>query len=82
MAYQTKTKIARDRWLLRDYKGALKILKTFRKGIDETLHEIFDKGYEAMVHPDFYRQIHGDAWVADMEAAAIKATDQYFAGWE
>ncbi len=77
----TKTELAKEKWLDKDYKGALRILKTFHIGVDETLHEIFDKGYEAMVHPGFYAQIHGDDWVEGMKQEAIKATNEFFLAW-
>ncbi len=73
----TKTQQAKQKYSKGDYKGALRILRTFRK-VTETQHEVFDKGYEAMVHPGFYAQMHGKEWVLLMQQDAISEVGKYF----
>ena len=43
-----------------DWKKALRIAKDFRINITAEQRELMSRGYECMVHPDFYRQIGTD----------------------
>lgn len=43
-----------------NYKGALRIAKEFRLGISKEDSEDMKRGYECIVHPDFYKQIGYD----------------------
>ncbi len=73
----SKTAQAKNMWLEGDYRGCLKLLRRFRF-MSETNHVTFDKGYEAIVHPNFYAQMHGKVWVAEMQSIAIAAVDAYY----
>ena len=44
----------------RRYKEALRIAKDFRLGIDRSDSEDMKRGYECIVHPDFYKQLGMD----------------------
>lgn len=43
-----------------NYKAALQIAKDFRIGISKAESDLMKRGYEAMVHPEFYRSIGVD----------------------
>ncbi len=43
-----------------DYKSALRIAKDFRFGISKTESDLLRRGYECIVHPEFYNSIGVD----------------------
>lgn len=43
-----------------DYKEALRIAKDFRLGISRTESDLMKRGYECIVHPEFYKSIGVD----------------------
>lgn len=57
-----ETKSDRVRSLLKngELKAALKIAKDFQLGITKEQSDILKRGYESMVHPQFYRSIGMD----------------------
>ena len=67
---QTKTQQAMDFYRSGDYLKALAILRGFRR-LSNTEKEAFNNGYEAKVHPRFYRQTRGDAWIEQKWGEAI-----------
>lgn len=54
-----------------DYKNALRIAKGFRLGISKEDSDAMRRGYECIVHPDFYRQIGVDTHKAVEKAVEI-----------
>jgi len=54
-----------------DYKNALRIAKGFRLGISKEDSDAMSRGYECIVHPDFYRQIGIDTHQAVEKAVEI-----------
>lgn len=54
-----------------DYKNALRIAKEFRLGISKEDSDAMRRGYECIVHPDFYRQIGVDTHKAVEKAVEI-----------
>jgi hypothetical protein len=53
-----------------DKKTALKLASDFRGGIDDAGLKVVKRGYECLVHPDFYRQTG-----TDPDAAVAAAFD-------
>lgn len=43
-----------------DYKAALRIAKDFRLGISKVESDLMKRGYECLVHPEFYKSIGVD----------------------
>lgn len=43
-----------------EYRKALRIAKEFRLGISKEDSEAMKRGYEAMLYPDFYKQLGQD----------------------
>ena len=43
-----------------EYKEALRIAKDFRLGITQTESDLIKRGYECLVHPEFYESIGVD----------------------
>ena len=54
-----------------DYKNALRIAKGFRLGISKEDSDAMSRGYECIVHRDFYRQIGIDTQKAVEKAVEI-----------
>lgn len=52
-----KTEIAIELFESNNLKGALKIASEFRIGLTEEERKQIKRGYECMVHGDFYRMI-------------------------
>lgn len=67
-----KTAAARAAFAAGDLKAALRIAKTFRLGLTPDERSILIRGYECIVHPEFYRQLGRDP------EAAIEAARQVF----
>ena len=63
-----KSEIVREAVKRQDWKKALSIAKNFRIGVTEEQRDIMTRGYECMVHTDFYRQLG-----TDIEEAIEKA---------
>lgn len=57
---QRKTDIVRQLVASEQYKNALRIAKEFRLGISKEDSESMKRGYECIVHPDFYKQLGFD----------------------
>lgn len=60
-----------------DYKSALRIAKDFRLGIAKEDSDVMRRGYECIVHPDFYRQIGID--INDAVANAVNVVRRLYA---
>jgi len=58
---QTKTEQARSFVRNGQYQKALKILKDFR--LSKATKELYRNAYESLVHPHFYYQTRGEAWM-------------------
>lgn len=43
-----------------EYREALRIAKDFRLGISKTESDLIKRGYECLVHPEFYKSIGVD----------------------
>lgn len=56
----TRTAEARALFLQGQVKAALRIAKTFRLGLTPEERAALVRGYECMVHPDFYRALGKD----------------------
>lgn len=54
---QRKSDIVRTLVASGQYKQALRIAKDFRLGISEDDSDAMKRGYECLVHPNFYQQI-------------------------
>lgn len=52
-----KTEIAIELYLNKEIKAALRIASDFRLGISEEERKQMKRGYECMVHPDFYKML-------------------------
>lgn len=53
------------------FKAALVIAKDFRIGISPEDRDVMTRGYECMVHPDFYRQIGFDPEAESRKGIAV-----------
>jgi len=60
MLPQSKLQTVRDAIRTGDKKTALKLASDFRGGIDDAKLKVVKRGYECLVHPDFYRQTGTD----------------------
>lgn len=67
-----KTAAARAAFAAGDLKTALRIAKGFRLGLTPEERATLVRGYECMVHPEFYRQLGHDP------EAAIEAAREVF----
>ncbi|QHJ74602.1 hypothetical protein VH22019_00038 [Vibrio phage VH2_2019] len=56
----TKTQQAINAFIAKDFKLALKIFSTFRANVTADERAILKRGYEAIINPDFYRQVGKD----------------------
>ena len=54
---ETKSDIVRRLVVAGDFKSAFRIAKGFRLGISKETSATLQRGYECMVHPQFYRGI-------------------------
>lgn len=52
-----KTELAREAFEQGNVKEALRIAKTFRIGLTKADRDAIVRGYECMVHPQFYRDL-------------------------
>lgn len=57
---QRKSDIVRDLVASGQHKKALRIAKEFRLGISTDDSEAMKRGYECIVHPEFYKQLGMD----------------------
>lgn len=57
---ERKSDMVRRLVSLGDYKAALRIAKDFRLGISKSQSDDMKRGYECIVHPEFYRSIGYD----------------------
>lgn len=55
-----KTDMAREAYDRGDVKAALRIAKTFRIGLTKDERDALVRGYECMVHPEFYQMLGKD----------------------
>lgn len=55
-----KTELARKLFESGKVKEALRIAKTFRLGLTKEERDALVRGYECMVHPEFYRMLGKD----------------------
>lgn len=55
-----KTELAIEAFLQGDIKKALQIAKTFRIGLTKQDRDALVRGYECMVHPEFYKMLGKD----------------------
>lgn len=55
-----KTELARKAFESGNIKEALRIAKTFRLGLTKEERDALVRGYECMVHPEFYRMLGKD----------------------
>ena len=76
MPYVTKTQQAINAWQAGDQKTALKIVSGFRK-MDRATLKVLQLGYEAMVHPEFYEQLHGPKVVRQRVEEALARLEEY-----
>lgn len=60
---------ARQAFSYGDYRVALRIVSGFRSNITQAEARVFKSGYEALVHPGFYKQLGRDPGA--MVAAAV-----------
>lgn len=67
---ETKTQLAQKLFKSGDLKGALRIVKDFRMGMTQEDRKAMSLGYEALVHPDFYRQLRKDPELLVQDAKA------------
>lgn len=69
-----KTTKAREAYLAADYKMAFKLASTFRLGVTKEDKAAITRGYEALVHPEFYRQLGKDldSLVAQAKVAFVR----------
>ena len=57
---ERKTERVRSLVAAGDYKEALRIAKDFHLGISRTESDLMKRGYECIVHPEFYKSIGVD----------------------
>jgi hypothetical protein len=55
-----KTDLAREAYRRGNVKEALRIAKTFRIGLTKEDRDAIIRGYECLVHPEFYRMLGKD----------------------
>ena len=68
-----KTEIAREYFQKSNYVKALEIAKTFRMGLTKEERGTLARGYECLVHPDFYIQLGKDPKVCVSAALELFA---------
>lgn len=70
---ERKSDIVRRLVAAGDYKGALRIAKDFRLGIEKEDSDDMKRGYECIVHPRFYESIGADTdKIAQKGIATVK----------
>lgn len=57
---ESKTDRVRNLVAAGDYKEALRIAKDFHLGISKFESDLMKRGYECLVHPDFYKGLGVD----------------------
>lgn len=57
---ESKTDRVRSLVAASDYKAALRIAKDFQLGISKTESDLMKRGYEALVHKEFYESLGVD----------------------
>jgi len=78
MTYVTKTQQAKDLINAGDLKGGLKIVQTFR-ALPREDKKLFGQCWEAMVHPSFYKQTRGEAWIHNTIEAGLQRLREWAA---
>lgn len=68
---ETKTSLVRKFVASGEFKKALAICKDWRGGISKADSDAMRLGYECMVHPGFYQQLHYDTDKAVNEAVLV-----------
>lgn len=68
---KSKTLQAKEAFLSGDVKEALKIASTFKIGLIKGEMTVLKRGYEAIVHPAFYKQLGKDPEALIKEASEL-----------
>jgi len=54
-----------------DHKSALRIASTFKIGVSSAESKVLKRGYECLVHPEFYKQLNIDCQSAIASAVTL-----------